>query len=749
MRVRFFGGLAVSSGGDGAGGGAGDVRVVPGRGQQALLLRLAVDAGTTVGYRALAEDVWGLDGPDDPRAALQSLVSRLRRSLPPGVVASDPGGYRLAVSRDDVDITRFQDLVARARSTADPALAERHSLCGPARSGRPRTASTGSCATCSKTEVTRRDSPRHPPSRRPPPRVRHHSPPPHPPPTPVVALGALIGRTDELHAIRERLETDRLVTVLGPGGAGKTTLAVETARAVADSIVVELAPAAAADVWTAIAGAVGRRIRLPDTGGATVSAADRVAEAVTGRRVVIVLDNCEHVIREAAEAALHLLGMSPGVRVLATSREPLGIPGEAFVDLGPLPTTDAETLFATRVRSARGRVPDDDERATAERIVRRLDGLPLAIELAAARARTLTLAEIDAGLDDRFALLSNGPRLSSERHRTLRALIDWSWDTLTEGERIALRVAAVFPDGIGAADAPAVAAAFDVDADAFDALVDRSLLTRREGRFRMLETVREYGLDRLRGEGTEQAFRARAADVLTDLAAAREARSRGPGLRDALAWFDANDENLAAALRTRADAADRPGGVRLLRTLFWPWAVRERSDDLRRGITTFADPGAPLDDEPSVVLEAVALFAAAFPEPGRTSALPAASFAARRARLEDAATRHPSEITALVAPLLRLAETVLHSDEGEAVRTWHVDVTDAELAEAPPWTRAILHALRAGAAQNAGDMDALGVESARRWRCSSVSATRGAPASPASCARSGSCWPTGSTRPSR
>lgn len=720
VRVRFFGGLAVSSGGDGAGGGAGDVRVVPGRGQQALLLRLAVDAGTTVGYRALAEDVWGLDGPDDPRAALQSLVSRLRRSLLPGVVASDPGGYRLAVSRDDVDITRFQDLVARARATADPALAREalalwtgevwtpsdgfdwlvrdlledrgHAERLAATPTEPTPAPTASATTASATTA---------------------SAPAPAAPTPVVSLGALIGRTDELHAIRERLETDRLVTVLGPGGAGKTTLAVETARAVADSIVVELAPAAAADVWTAIAGAVGRRIRLPDTGGATVSAADRVAEAVTGRRVVIVLDNCEHVIREAAEAALHLLGMSPGVRVLATSREPLGIPGEAFVDLGPLPTTDAETLFATRVRSARGRVPGDDERAVAERIVRRLDGLPLAIELAAARARTLTLAEIDAGLDDRFALLSNGPRLSSERHRTLRALIDWSWDTLTEGERIALRVAAVFPDGIGAADAPAVAAAFDVDADAFDALVDRSLLTRREGRFRMLETVREYGLDRLRGEGTEQAFRARAADVLTDLASAREAHSRGPGLRDALAWFDANDENLAAALRTRADAADRPGGVRLLRTLFWPWAVRERSDDLRRGITTFADPGAPLDDEPSVVLEAVALFAAAFPEPGRTSALPAASFAARRARLEDAATRHPSEITALVAPLLRLAETVLHSDEGEAVRTWHVDVTDAELAEAPPWTRAILHALRAGAAQNAGDMDALGVESAR------------------------------------
>ncbi|MDQ1124229.1 ATP-binding protein [Microbacterium trichothecenolyticum] len=692
MRVRFFGGLSVST-------DAGDA-VVPGRGQQSLLLRLAVDAGTTVSARALIEDLWPMDAPEDPRAALQSLVSRLRRSLPGASVSSTPGGYRLDLTRDDIDVTRFQDLVAEARATGDPARA-REALA--LWTGEVWTPGDGF-------DWLRRDLLE---DRAHAERLAASIPAPASTSVPSlpVAVTRLIGRADELDAIRERLTTDRLVTVLGPGGAGKTTLAVETARTVADSIVVELAPAASGDVWTAIAGAVGRRIRLPESSGPPLSAAERVAESVAGRTVVIVLDNCEHVVREAAEAALALLGMSAGVRVLATSREPLGIPGEAFVDLGPLPPDDAGALFAQRVRSARGHVPDDDERDTAQRIVRRLDGLPLAIELAAARARTLTLREIDEGLDDRFALLSNGPRLSSERHRTLRALIDWSWDTLTDGERVALQATAVFPDGIGASDTVAVARGFAMDAGTFDALVDRSLLVRREGRFRMLETVRDYGLDRLRRTGEEASFRARAADVLTDLAAHRDTIVRGPRLGEALAWFDANDENLTAALRARADSGNRLGGARLLRNLLWPWAVRERSEDLRRGVADFADAGAPLDDESVVVVEAVALFLAAFPEPGAAASITPAQYEARRLLLEAAAQRHPSEMTTLVAPLLRVAGSLLAAGEREHARTWQVDVTDDEIAARPPWTRAMLHALRAGAAQNSGDTATLGVES--------------------------------------
>jgi len=713
VRVRFFGGLSVAT-------DDGDA-VVPGRGQQSLLLRLAVDAGTTVSTRALAEDLWPLDAPDDPRAALQSLVSRLRRALPAGSVSSTPGGYRLDVDRRDVDVTHFQDLVAEARTTGDAARARdalalwtgdvwtpgegfdwlvRDLLEDRAHAERLVAASPVAASPVAASPVAAAPAPA--------------TPAPTATPTPLPApVTSLIGRADELDAIRARLSTDRLVTILGPGGAGKTTLAVETARALADAIVVELAPAAPGEVWTAIAGAVGRGVRVRETSGPPATSAERVAEAVAGREVVLVLDNCEHVSREAADAALTLLGMSGGVRVLATSREPLGIPGEAFVDLGPLPPADADALFARRVRSARGSEPTTDEHETAARIVHRLDGLPLAIELAAARSRTLTLAEIDAGLDDRFALLSRGPRLSSERHRTLRALIDWSWDTLTDDERTALRAAAVFPDGIGASDARAVAAAFEVDADSFDALVDRSLLTRREGRFRMLETVREYGLDRLRADGDETRFRRTAADVLADLASRWERDVRGPGLRTALAWFDENDENLTAALRAYARVDDRRAGARLLRSLLWPWAIRERSDDLRRAVADVTEPAAPLDDEPTIVVEAVALFAAAFPGPGGASTLSPDAYLARRTELEEAAHRHPSEVTALVPPLLRLAGSVLAAGDGDAARTWHVDVTDTELRAAPPWSRAILHTLHAGAAQNAGDTATLGAESER------------------------------------
>jgi len=697
VQVRFFGGLSVSWGADEG--------AVPGRGQQALLLRLAVDAGTTVGYRALADDVWPADPPEDPRAALQSLASRLRRALPDGVLTSVPGGYRLDLSRDAVDITRFQDLVVAARRDGDPALA-RDALA--LWTGDPWVPHDGFDWLVRDLWQDRGHAER----------LATQAPTPTPHTTVVpAAIAGLVGRAAELAAIRDRLGTDRLVTVIGPGGAGKTTLAVETVRAAADALIVELAPAAPGEVWAALAGAVGHGIRLNET-AATVplTPRERVLDAVAGRDVVVLLDNCEHVIREAAEVAQALLLGTPGLRILATSREPLGVVGEAFVDLGPLPALDADELFARRVRSARGTPPSPEEHATAERIVQRLDGLPLAIELAAARARTLTLAEIDAGLSDRFALLAHGPRLSPGRHRTLRALIDWSWDTLTDDERVALRASSVFPDGIGSGDSDAIAETFGVDATVFDALVDRSLLVRRDGRFRLLETVREYGLDRLRAEGAEAEFRERAADVLTALATEREGTMRGPGLRAGLAWFDANEENLSSALRTRTTGADRRPGRRLLRALLWAWAVRERVEELRPALAAFADPDAPVDDEPSVVIESMALFSDAFPEPGGTPTYDPAVFAERRATLQEAAQRHPSEISALVGPLLRLAQVVLESAEGGFERAWHVDLTDAEIAAAPPWSRATMHMLRAGAAVNAGDTAVLGVESERALR---------------------------------
>ena len=432
MRLAYFGGLAVD--------GVAATSIERGRGQSALLLRLAVDTGTVVSSATLAEDIWGLDQPADPRASLQSLVSRLRKALPSGLIEAAPRGYRLTLTRDDVDLTAFQDLVAHARTAPDAATAT--SLAHTALalwSGEP------FAPVDSLDWIVRdlRDDHAHAE------RLARMTVSSAATPVPAAAL-SLVGRGAELDLIRSQLATERLVTILGPGGAGKTTLAMEIARETKEVVVVELAPASAGEVWDAVAGAVGRGIRLTDSSTMVlVSARERALDALAGRRLLLVLDNCEHVSDAAAAVALDLLRELPTAQLLATSREPLGLPGEAFVDLGPLPEADALELFARRVRASRGRAPDDAEAEFSERIVRRLDGLPLALELAAARARTLSLAEIDAGLDDRFALLANGPRAADPRHQTLRALIDWSWETLTDAERTALLTVSVFPDGSG------------------------------------------------------------------------------------------------------------------------------------------------------------------------------------------------------------------------------------------------------------------------------------------------------------
>ncbi len=437
---------------------------------------------------------------------------------------------------------------------------------------------------------SRRSGPPPPPTR---PRVR---PPPPSDGSVPAAITALVGRRDELSLIAEQLTTSRLVTLIGPGGAGKTTLALETARGRRGAIIVELAPTAPDEVWPAVAAAVGRTFRLNEASAQPVGSRDRAIETLAGRSLLLVLDNCEHVSAEAAHVARDLLQGVPGASLLATSREPLGLPGEAFVTLGPLPEADGVELFTRRVRAARGRPPEPGDAEAVARIVRRLDGLPLALELAAAKSRTLSIAEIDTGLDDRFALLARGPRAADPRHQTLRALIDWSWETLTEPERAALVAAAVFPDGIGTLDAGVVARRTGTDAQAFDQLVDRSLLHRADGRFRMLETVREYGLDRLRSEGRLAELRSRQARAMVELATPKDALLRGPQVREGLAWFDLNEENLSSALRAaqalprarrgwRAARSRRPLGMDHARAFRGPAArhVRVLLDDRPAG----------------------------------------------------------------------------------------------------------------------------------------------------------------------
>lgn len=698
MRLKYFGGFAF----DGADIGAPSVR---GRGQEALLLRLALDTGTVVGYRPLAEDVWPDGSPGDPRAALQSLVSRLRRAVPSGLIEAASGGYRLTLARAEVDLTAFQDLVALARRADDPGQAAalaRDAL--TVWTGDPWTPGDGFDWVVRDLLEDRAHAQRLADG--------SMAAPPAEPASIPAPLTSLVGRRHELNLISTQLDAERLVTLVGPGGAGKTTLALEAARHRPGAIFVELAPSAPGEVWAAVAGAAGRGIRLSDA--AAVSDRDRALESIAGRSVLIVLDNCEHVSAEAARVAMDLLRAAPGARLLATSREPLGVPGEAFVDLGPLPDTDATLLFDRRVRAARGRAPSPDEDAVVSRIVRRLDGLPLALELAAAKSRTMSLDEIDTGLDDRFALLAAGPRAADPRHQTLRALIDWSWETLTAPERTALLMASVFPDGIGAADAAVAAREAGTETTAFDLLVDRSLLRRLDGRFRMLETVREYGLDRLRAEGREEAFRAAEVRTVVELATRADAVLRGPGVRRGLEWFDQNEENVSAAVRATVDTpALREDGVRLVRAALWAWMMRERFDELQRGIKAFGATAAPLESEADVIVQGIGAITHIMTMARRDEPLDAGALSTRIDTIVDAARRYPSELSAALPTLLEGVTGALADHIVGTVwsRDFRLDLTGT--GDLPEWTRAFLSMLASAIAQNSGDVETLGVESER------------------------------------
>ncbi|WP_307826693.1 ATP-binding protein [Streptomyces pactum] len=288
-------------------------------------------------------------------------------------------------------------------------------------------------------------------------------------------LTSFVGRQAEVEALRRRLRESRLITLTGPGGSGKTRLSEETAATAAGAYpdgvwVAELAPL---DDPSAVPGtvlsAVGRRdttwlgagfdSRTTGPDGADPTA--RLIEHCAHRRLLLLLDNCEHVIDAAARLAETLLAHCPGVTVLATSREPLGVPGETVRPVEPLLPAPAHQLFAERATAVRPGFAADQDRETAAavaEICRRLDGLPLAIELAAARLRLLTPRQIADRLDDRFRLLTSGSRTVLPRQQTLRAVVDWSWDLLDERERTLLRRAAVFTGGWDLAAAEAVCA---------------------------------------------------------------------------------------------------------------------------------------------------------------------------------------------------------------------------------------------------------------------------------------------------
>ncbi|GGP98013.1 BTAD domain-containing putative transcriptional regulator [Streptomyces mutabilis] len=434
-------------------------------------------------------------------------------------------------------------------------------------------------------------------------------------------LTSFVGRDADLAALRADLAATRLVTLLGPGGAGKTRLSQEAAEGAGDPArdgawLAELAPVDGPDaVPEAVLTALGARETVLYGAGAeemrAVAATDRQATAVErlvehcGRRhMLIVLDNCEHVVDAAARLAEELLARCPNLTVLATSREPLGVPGELLRPVEPLPEPAALRLLADRGAAASpGFRPDADEEtadACAE-ICRRLDGLPLAIELAAARLRMLTPRQIADRLDDRFRLLTSGSRTVLPRQQTLRAVVDWSWDLLDEEEREVLRRLSVFAGGCDLAAAEAVCGPAALDA--LGSLVDKSLVVAAPSgsdgmRYRLLETVAEYAGERLDESGGRPAAERAHLTYYRELARTTDPLLRGPRQLAAIERLEREYENLRTALRHAIAERDEQEALSLSLSLVWYWQMRDMRVEARNwfsevmtlGPDPFAEP---------------------------------------------------------------------------------------------------------------------------------------------------------------
>ncbi|HEV2895537.1 MAG TPA: AfsR/SARP family transcriptional regulator, partial [Actinomycetota bacterium] len=444
-------------------------------------------------------------------------------------------------------------------------------------------------------------------------------------------LTSLIGRELELGELAKLVELHRLVTVIGPGGAGKTSVAVELARRVAGGFadgvwLVELAavgdPALLAEV---VVTALGLSEEAGDPRVPSPTPAERLAGFVRDKALLVVLDNCEHLAGACATLVQGLLRAGPRVRVLATSREVLGVPGEAVWPVPPLAVPDpagegagaaaaavdpdgaealgrfdAVRLFVERAATADpGFTLTPGNAAVVAELCRRLDGLPLAIELAAARVRALAPAEIAVRLDDRFRLLAGGGRTLDPRQRTLRATVDWSWELLEAPDRRLLRRLAVFSGGWTVAAAAAVCGGDGLDAggvlEGLFGLVDRSLVVAVGGepaRFRLLESLRAYGAERLAEAGEAGAVAARHTGWFLDLAEGAAAHRTG---RRWLRTVAADYDNLRAVLDRAVAAPDPDTALRLAGALRWYWWTTHTVEGRQRllGVLALADGQPP------------------------------------------------------------------------------------------------------------------------------------------------------------
>jgi predicted ATPase/DNA-binding CsgD family transcriptional regulator len=408
-----------------------------------------------------------------------------------------------------------------------------------------------------------------------------------------VQLTRFIGREAEMQEVSRLLADNRLVTLTGAGGSGKTRLALQ----VAADLLAEF-PTGAWQVDLAsltdpalVPVAMARALGLPDEKGRSTVAT--VTGFIGAGRALVVVDNCEHLLEACAVMTEELLRACPGLSVVATSREPLGVAGEAIWRVPSLPLADdAVELFADRARRARpGFVITTDNIEAVAEICRRLDGMPLAIELAAARLRAFSVAEIAAGLHDRFRLLTGGSRTAVRRQQTLRASVDWSYALLTEPEQTVFRRLAAFSGGFDLEACLAVGADDGVDRhqvlNQLARLVDKSLVAAEEShgitRYRLLETIRQYALEKLSDSGEADTVRARHSDHYCALAdRLDQSADVSPGGK--VERLDADIDNLRAAFQWSLELSDHEAALRLACSLQRLWLGRYR---LREGLAWF------------------------------------------------------------------------------------------------------------------------------------------------------------------
>lgn len=432
-----------------------------------------------------------------------------------------------------------------------------------------------------------------------------------------VQLTSFIGRGAELEDVRMNVVGNRLITLTATGGAGKTRLAIEVAGRLAADFAdgvwyVDLASIADGDL---VPGVMAKALTLVDQ--PSRSTVDTLIRSIGSRHMMVVLDNCEHLVDATAALVTTLLSNCPGMTFLATSREPIGVAGEVTWRVPSMSLNDdAIALFIDRAHRARADFTlNDNDIHTISEICARLDGMPLAIELAAARVRALSLDEIVSSLHDRFRLLTGGRRTAVRRQQTLRASVDWSHALLTESERILFRRLAPFLGGFDLAAARAVAAVTEIERyqvfDQLALLVDKSLVVADGGggrtRYRLLETVRQYALEKLGESGEADDVRVRHCDYYTGLAARLDAPA-ATGHQQLVDEAEAEIDNLRAAFAWSRESGDIERALQIASTLQPLWLTR---GPLREGLGWIDDALAELrssDGEiaPTVLARALA-----------------------------------------------------------------------------------------------------------------------------------------------